>query len=100
MLITDAPIGPTLAVSDLDRSRRWYADKLGWEPIFEIPELVVYKVGDSRFSLFTTPSAGTARNTVMNWNVDDLEAVVTELKGRGVTFQDYDFGELKTVEGI
>jgi catechol 2,3-dioxygenase-like lactoylglutathione lyase family enzyme len=100
MPITEAPIGPSLAVKDLERARRWYADKLGWKPDFEIPELVVYKVGDSRFSLFATPNAGTAKNTVMNWNVDDLQAEVVRLRGRGVTFEDYDFGEFKTVDGV
>lgn len=100
MPITDAPIAPTLAVSDLDRARKWYAEKLEWEPIFEIPELLIYQVGDSRFSLFTTPSAGTARNTVMNWNVADLQVEVDRLRANGVAFEDYDFGDFRTVDGI
>ena len=37
----------------------------------------------------------------MNWNVDDLTAEVAQLKGRGVTFEDYDFfGEIKTEDGV
>ena len=36
----------------------------------------------------------------MNWNLDDLRGEVARLKGRGVTFEDYDFGEMKTVDGI
>ncbi|MFL5671848.1 MAG: VOC family protein, partial [Chloroflexota bacterium] len=100
MAITDAPIHATLAVADLDKSRDWYAEKLGWEPAREVPGTLIYQVGDSFFTLFTTPNAGTAKNTVMNWNVDDLSSVVAELKGRGLRFEDYDFGEFKTVDGI
>jgi catechol 2,3-dioxygenase-like lactoylglutathione lyase family enzyme len=100
MAITDARIHPSLAVRDLEASRSWYADKLGWDPSRAFDDLLVYEVGDSFFTLFTTPFAGTAKNTVMNWNVDDLRAEVGRLKGRGVTFEDYDFGEMKTVDGI
>ena len=100
MPITDAPMGPTLAVSDLARSRAWYAEKLGWEPFFELPELVLYRVGDSRFSLYTTPSAGTAKNTVMTWNVGDVDADLSRLRGNGLDFEEYDFGEVRTVDGV
>jgi catechol 2,3-dioxygenase-like lactoylglutathione lyase family enzyme len=100
MAITDAPIHPSLAVRDLERARAWYADKLEWEPTREFPGLLVYEVGDSYFTLFTTPYAGTAKNTVMNWNVRDLSAEMGRLRDRGVTFEEYDFGEVKTVDGV
>ena len=100
-VITDAPIHPSLAVSDLAKSREWYADKLGWEPTVEPPGVLVYELApDAAFTLFETPFAGTAKNTVMNWNVDDTGAEVARLRDRGVTFEDYDFGDIKTVDGI
>ena len=100
MAITDAPIHATLAVSDLDRARAWYAEKLGWQPVVAFPDPLVYQVGDSFFTLFLTPFAGTARNTVMNWNVADLGAEMRRLRERGVRFEHYDFGEFKTVDGV
>src|SRR5215203_1745988 len=100
MPITDASVHATLAVADLDEARKWYAQKLGWEPVRELPGTLIYQVGDSFFTLFTTPNARTAKNTVMNWNVDGLSRVVADLKGRGVRFEDYDFGEFKTEDGI
>jgi hypothetical protein len=36
----------------------------------------------------------------MAWEVDDLEAVVAELRRRGVVFEEYDLPGLKTVNGI
>jgi catechol 2,3-dioxygenase-like lactoylglutathione lyase family enzyme len=100
MAITDAPIHPSLAVRDLRRARTWYAEKLGWEPTRELEGLLVYEVGDSYFTLFETPHAGTAENTVMNWELDDLLSEMGRLRDRGVTFEDYDFGEAKTVDGV
>ena len=32
--------------------------------------------------------------------VDDIEATVTELRSRGVTFEEYDYPDLKTVDSI
>ncbi|HET7182182.1 MAG TPA: VOC family protein [Candidatus Limnocylindrales bacterium] len=101
MRITEAPIHASLAVTDLARAREWYADKLGWEPSVEAPGTLVYEVlGGSAFTLFETPNAGTAKNTVMAWNVQDAAARVAELRARGVVFEDYDFGEYKTVDGL
>jgi catechol 2,3-dioxygenase-like lactoylglutathione lyase family enzyme len=100
MRITDAPVHASLAVVDLARAREWYADKLGWEPSLEPPGTLVYDVVGSNFTLFETPNAGTAKNTVMLWNVEDAAREVTRLRERGVVFEDYDFGDFRTVDGI
>ncbi len=36
----------------------------------------------------------------MGWEVEDLEAVVATLRGRGVVFEEYDIPGLRTVNGI
>ncbi|HJP89145.1 MAG TPA: VOC family protein [Candidatus Limnocylindrales bacterium] len=100
MQITEAPVHASLAVQDLERARQWYADKLGWEPTREAQGLLVYQVNRSDFTLFETPNAGTAKNTVMNWNCPDVSTEVARLRANGVEFEDYDFGEYKTVDGI
>jgi catechol 2,3-dioxygenase-like lactoylglutathione lyase family enzyme len=99
-VLNDAPIHPTVATSDLARARTWYADKIGWEPALEPPGTLVYQVGQSFFTVYETAYAGTAKNTVMNWVVPDLRARVARLRERGVNFEEYDFGDFKTVDGI
>ena len=98
--LTAAPVHASLAAKDITQAKAWYSAKLGWEPILEPSGTLVYQVGDSHFTVFRTVYAGSARNTVMNWNVSDLDAEMTRLRGRGVTFEDYDFGEVKTVDGV
>ncbi len=47
-----AVIVPTLPVSDLDRARKWYVDKLGFrvDERGSFPEGVLLEAGDFRFA--------------------------------------------------
>jgi catechol 2,3-dioxygenase-like lactoylglutathione lyase family enzyme len=79
-----------LAASDMERAKAWYREKLGLVPKMEDPAGAWYEVAGGGFGLFPTPYAGTAKNTVMEWSVDDIEAVVEDLRGRGVTFERFE----------
>ncbi len=85
----------------LDRARRWYEDTLGLVPEREDPGGTWYRfASDTWLNLYATPSAGTAQNTIAGWTVRDIETVMAALRERGVAFEDYDMGELKTVDGL
>ncbi len=100
-MLTDFPIHGTAAAIDLDRARRWYADTLGLAPEREDPGGVWYRfAADTWLYLHATPSAGTAQNTIASWTVQDIAPVMADLRGRGVVFEDYDFGESRTVDGV
>ncbi|MBT8192571.1 MAG: VOC family protein, partial [Acidimicrobiia bacterium] len=53
-----------------------------------------------RFMVYPSGFAGTNQATAAGWQVDDIESVVAGLTANGVVFQEYDFDELKTVDGI
>ena len=93
-------IYPVLAAVDIERARRWYADKLGLQPTKDIQGELLYELHGSSFLLYPTSAAGTAQNTVAAWDVDNLEAVMSELRERGVVFEEYDAPDFKTVNGI
>jgi catechol 2,3-dioxygenase-like lactoylglutathione lyase family enzyme len=80
----------TVAVSDLERAKAWYADKLGLKPTSEDMAGAWYETAGTSFLLFPTPYAGTAKNTVMEWTVDDVDKVAEDLKSRGVTFDTFE----------
>lgn len=90
----------TLPAADLERARAWYRDKLGMEPVEEYEGALVYRAGPSAFQLYPTQQAGTAQNTLGAWYVENIDAVVQELRSRGVEFEEYDVPGLKTVGGI
>ena len=90
-----------LPAADIARARSFYRDKLGLEPARESGDSLLYGSLDSPdLMIYQTPNAGTAKNTQICWAVTDIQAVMDELRGKGVTFEDYDFDELRTVDGV
>jgi DNA-binding transcriptional MerR regulator len=100
-MLQDFPVHATAAAMDLDRARGWYEEKLGLVPEREDAGGVWYRfAGETWLYLYGTPAACTARNTIAGWTVTGIEAVMADLHARGVAFEDYDFGEMKTVNGL
>ncbi|MFD3610474.1 VOC family protein [Streptomyces atroolivaceus] len=89
-----------LPARDLERARRFYAEKLGLEPVDERPGGLLYRCGDSEFAVFRSTGASPGTFTQMVWQVDDIEAVVSELGRRGVVFETVDLPGLRTHGGI
>ncbi len=79
---------------------RFYAEKLDLEPIEERPGGLRYQCGGGRFALFVSAGAASGGHTQMAWEVDDIEAVVAQLRSRGVVFEEVDLPGLRTVNGI
>jgi catechol 2,3-dioxygenase-like lactoylglutathione lyase family enzyme len=90
-MLKDKAVAATLAVSDLDRARGFYEQTLGLEPADENPGAVTYKVGPSFLVVYPSDFAGTNQATGATWAVGhDFEALVEDLRGKGVTFEQYD----------
>ncbi len=89
-----------LAVSDLDRARRFYQDQLGLAPGEEEEEAVRYPCADgTEIGVYLSPeNAGRSPATLAGWFVDDLDHNMAELASRGVVFEQYDQPGLKTDE--
>jgi predicted enzyme related to lactoylglutathione lyase len=86
---------------DMDRARQFYEGKLGLTPVDVNPGGATYVCkGGTTFALYPSSFAGTALNTAMSWTVDDIVAEMSELRARGVGFEEYDLPEAKTVNGI
>jgi catechol 2,3-dioxygenase-like lactoylglutathione lyase family enzyme len=80
-----------LAVRDLDRARAFYTETLGLKQVDnEGDELVVLKSGDSMLNVYRSEYAGTNEATAVTWAVDDIDAEVAALKGKGIFFEHYD----------
>jgi len=101
-MLGDFPMSARLAAVDIGRARAWYADKLGLSP--EKEEMggygLWYRSGATWFYLYQTDVAGTAQNTVGGWEVTGLVGLMADLRGRGIVFEEYDYGEMKTVNGL
>jgi len=94
------PGAARIPVQDLQRARAFYSEKLGLEPSEERPGGLLYRCGEGEFVLFESAGAASGHHTQMSWEVEDIEATVEWLRGRGVVFEEYDFPGLRTVNGI
>jgi len=99
-MLRDSDIATRLPAQDLERAKAFYAEKLGLQPVEERPGGVRYECRSGRFSLFESSGRSSGTHTQMAFEVDDIEAVVGDLRSRGVTFEDVDVPGLRTVDGI
>jgi catechol 2,3-dioxygenase-like lactoylglutathione lyase family enzyme len=99
-MLQNSAIATRLPALDLDRARAFYAEKLGLTPVEERPGGLKYQCRSGVFALFQTTGRPSGSHTQMAFEVDDLDAVVADLRARGVEFEDVDVPGLRTVDGI
>ncbi|WP_433602988.1 VOC family protein [Nocardia sp. CA-135953] len=95
-MLSNAHIEARIPTKDLGRARRWYAEKLGLEPVEEREGGLRYAGATGVFCLFASAGASDGSFTQMGFYVDDIEATVADLRAPGVVFEEYD----GTVNGI
>jgi len=102
IMLKDSALMAVLPAKDISRAKDFYREKLDLEPSESMEEYsVLYRCGNgTSFLLYQTDNAGTAKNTQMGWETDNIERDMEELRGRGVVFEDYDQPGLKTENGL
>jgi catechol 2,3-dioxygenase-like lactoylglutathione lyase family enzyme len=95
--VAEWSFGATIPAKDIDRTRRFYEDVLGAQVVMEDPSGIFYRTGDTMFGLYQTESA---QHTLGSFVVDDVDKNVADLRGKGVTFEEYDMPGVKTENGI
>ena len=100
-MLADSPVMASLPASDIDRAKAFYQEKLGLKQIREDDDgNAYYEAGGREFLLYASQFAGTNQATAAAFRVDDCAKMVAGLKGSGVVFEEYDFGEFKTVDSM
>ena len=100
-MLQEFPMYAYIPAKDVARARQFYEGKLGFRATQEVAGGVVYEFKDKTACfLYPTSNAGTSKASQAFWQVDDIEREVAELKGRGVTFEDYDMPGEKSASGV
>ena len=92
---------PTLPAGDIDRARKFYGEVAGFEvgpP--EADGSMRVQVADTWIMVYPSTFAGTNQATAVGIGVEDVEKAVAHFRSRDVQFEEYDFGEMKTVDGV
>ncbi len=101
-MIANIPMQPVLPASDIERARRWYAEKFGLQPISTNPfGDLLYEAGGVKFLVYQTELAGTNQATAAGFSLENFDEVIDFLRSNGVAFDHVDFGEMgATIDGV
>jgi catechol 2,3-dioxygenase-like lactoylglutathione lyase family enzyme len=102
-MLSVAPIRASVPVSNLARARKFYEEKLGLTPKEEYPggAGLLYECGiGTTFFMYPSAGAGSSAANQAFWSVEDLDAEMSELRARGIAFEDYDLPGLRTTNGV
>jgi len=101
-MLDSASTHAMIAVKDLDRAKEFYGGRLGLAAADERSPCGIRYLsqGGSWFMVYQSQFAGSAKNTCMRFEVNDIEAAVGLLRERGIVFEEYDLPGLRTVNGI
>ena len=90
-MLGDKDAAANLAVKDLAAAQKFYTETLGLsEASREGDELITFRSGRTTINVYRSAYAGTNKATAVTWEVDDIDAAVRELRGKGVAFEHYD----------
>jgi predicted enzyme related to lactoylglutathione lyase len=79
------------AVPDIEAAQQFYGDTLGIETSVEYGILTLHLDGGDRPTIaYPKPDHAPANYTILNFSVDDIDAAVDALTGRGVEILRYD----------
>jgi catechol 2,3-dioxygenase-like lactoylglutathione lyase family enzyme len=89
-MLADAKAYSGLAVKDMQQAREFYADTLGLRTSEEYGLLWLHLASGRDTLVYEQPDATPASFTILNFEVNDIDAVVDALAARGVRFERYD----------
>jgi catechol 2,3-dioxygenase-like lactoylglutathione lyase family enzyme len=78
------------AVDDIEAAKKFYGDTLGLKTSEQYGLLTLHLAGGRDTLVYPKPDHTPATYTILNFRVDDIDAAVDELTGRGVELEKYD----------
>jgi predicted enzyme related to lactoylglutathione lyase len=90
-----------IPVTDLGRSEPFYGEILGLQRVpLPMPGYVRFNAGAGTTLCLYERGETKTEHTLAGFTVEDLDAAMRDLRGKGVVFEDYDFPGFKTVNGV
>jgi catechol 2,3-dioxygenase-like lactoylglutathione lyase family enzyme len=88
------------SVDDLAKTKAFYAGTLGLKVEENEMGLMLHLPGGAVVYVYPKKDHQPATFTILNFQVDDIDAAVSELAGKGVHFEQYDNGLKTDSKGI
>jgi predicted enzyme related to lactoylglutathione lyase len=85
------------SINDMQNAKEFYGEILGIEVTEEMMGILTLHIeGGNKIIIYPKPNHEPATFTILNFPVDDVEKTVDELITKGIIFEQYDFGQMKT----
>ena len=90
----------SFSVNDIAKAKEFYGQTLGLGVSEEMMGLLDLQIegNDNKILIYPKPNHEPATYTILNFQVADVEQAVDELTAKGISFEHYDMGQLKTDE--
>lgn len=100
-MLNDKRSSAIVAVSDLERAKKFYGETLGLELAGEPMGVLVYKTGSTELVVYPSGDSGTNRANAVVWACGgELDDIVADLRSKGVEFEHYEIEGLTYEDGI
>lgn len=101
-MLKDKMVAATLPAVDLERARKFYEEKLGLKVTQTDMGGVMFQAGGGTALYLYRRGPTKADHTVASFNVDNIEAEISDLRAKGVVFEEYDIPlmHIKTINGL
>ena len=101
-MLKDINVAATVAVRSLERARPFYEDVLGLTRQNQAEMGVqTYRAGKTAVLVYESEFAGTNEATSLTWALgDDFDAVIDDLRSKGVAFEQYDMDGAAFDDGV
>ncbi len=100
-MLSNAALHPTIPAVDIKRARDFYEKKLGLKVLKTDPSPgITFEAGEGTTLYVFQREPTKADHTVVSFTVEDVEAQVSELKDKGIVFEDVEIPGMETVNGI
>ena len=98
-MLTNMDASATVGVRDIAAAKEFYENVLGLSPVDigeDMPEVLIYRSGNTRVMVYQSEYAGTNRATSVTWDVgDQFDEIVAALQSRGARFEHYDMDSMR-----
>ena len=90
-MLKDKDSAAIVAASDLERAKRFYGETLGLQQVGGDGEVAEFRTGGTSLVVYRSEFAGTNKANAVVWGVgEEIEAIVADLRAKGVAFEQYD----------
>jgi len=95
-MLKDSRAFSGFSVDDIAKAKMFYGEKLGLQVSESNGMLTLRLAGDTAVLIYPKPNHTAATFTILNFPVDDIDRAVDELSDKGIRFETYTEGDIRT----